>query len=137
MQKLRNIAIIAHVDHGKTTLVDKMILAGNILRDNAKQTGELILDNNDLERERGITILSKNVSVIYKDYKINIIDTPGHADFGGEVERVLAGKTLQELERLAIETSYRANAGKRSAMVSELGISPRGLWNKLKEYGLQ
>ena len=83
MQKLRNIAIIAHVDHGKTTLVDKMILAGNILRDNAKQTGELILDNNDLERERGITILSKNVSVIYKDYKINIIDTPGHADFGG------------------------------------------------------
>lgn len=69
MQKLRNIAIIAHVDHGKTTLVDKMILAGNILRDNAKQTGELILDNNDLERERGITILSKNVSVIYKDYK--------------------------------------------------------------------
>ena len=89
MQKLRNIAIIAHVDHGKTTLVDKMILAGNILRDNAKQSGELILDNNDLERERGITILSKNVSVIYKDYKINIIDTPGHADFGGEVERIL------------------------------------------------
>ncbi|MFI3302055.1 MAG: translational GTPase TypA [Rikenellaceae bacterium] len=90
MQKLRNIAIIAHVDHGKTTLVDKMILAGNILRENSTQgQGELILDNNDLERERGITILSKNVSVIYKDYKINIIDTPGHADFGGEVERVL------------------------------------------------
>ncbi len=89
MQKLRNIAIIAHVDHGKTTLVDKMILAGHILRDNAKTGGDLILDNNDLERERGITILSKNVSVIYKDYKINIIDTPGHADFGGEVERVL------------------------------------------------
>lgn len=89
MQKLRNIAIIAHVDHGKTTLVDKMILAGQILRDNAKPAGELMLDNNDLERERGITILSKNVSVIYKDYKINIIDTPGHADFGGEVERVL------------------------------------------------
>ena len=89
MRKLRNIAIIAHVDHGKTTLVDKMILAGHILRDNAKPAGELILDNNDLERERGITILSKNVSVIYKDYKINIIDTPGHADFGGEVERVL------------------------------------------------
>ncbi len=90
MQKLRNIAIIAHVDHGKTTLVDKMILAGNILRENSTQgQGELILDNNDLERERGITILSKNVSVIYKEYKINIIDTPGHADFGGEVERVL------------------------------------------------
>ena len=88
MQKLRNIAIIAHVDHGKTTLVDKMILAGNLLREQSK-TGELVLDNNDLERERGITILSKNVSVIYKDYKINIIDTPGHADFGGEVERVL------------------------------------------------
>ncbi len=90
MQKLRNIAIIAHVDHGKTTLVDKMILAGNILREGSQQgQGELILDNNDLERERGITILSKNVSVLYKDYKINIIDTPGHADFGGEVERVL------------------------------------------------
>ena len=88
MQKLRNIAIIAHVDHGKTTLVDKMILQGNVLRENAK-SGELILDNNDLERERGITILSKNVSVIYKGHKINIIDTPGHADFGGEVERVL------------------------------------------------
>ena len=90
MQKLRNIAIIAHVDHGKTTLVDKMIMAGHLLRENsAKNNGDLILDNNDLERERGITILSKNVSVIYKDYKINIIDTPGHADFGGEVERVL------------------------------------------------
>ena len=89
MQKLRNIAIIAHVDHGKTTLVDKMIMQSHVLRNNAKNSGELILDNNDLERERGITILSKNVSVIYKDCKINIIDTPGHADFGGEVERVL------------------------------------------------
>ena len=89
MQKLRNIAIIAHVDHGKTTLVDKMIMQSHVLRDNAKNSGELILDNNDLERERGITILSKNVSVIYKDCKINIIDTPGHADFGGEVERIL------------------------------------------------
>ena len=88
MQKLRNIAIIAHVDHGKTTLVDKMILQGNLLRGDSN-TGDLIMDNNDLERERGITILSKNVSVIYKGYKINIIDTPGHADFGGEVERVL------------------------------------------------
>ena len=89
MRKLRNIAIIAHVDHGKTTLVDKMIMQGHLLRDNEQPSGELILDNNDLERERGITILSKNVSVIYKDYKINIIDTPGHADFGGEVARVL------------------------------------------------
>ena len=89
MQKLRNIAIIAHVDHGKTTLVDKMIMQSHVLRDNAKNSGELILDNNDLERERGITILSKNVSVIYKDCKINIIDTPGHAAFGGEVVRVV------------------------------------------------
>ena len=88
MQKIRNIAIIAHVDHGKTTLVDKMLMAGNLFRDNEK-TGELIMDNNDLERERGITILAKNVSIDYKGYKINIIDTPGHADFGGEVERVL------------------------------------------------
>jgi GTP-binding protein len=88
MQKLRNIAIIAHVDHGKTTLVDKMLLAGKLFKDH-ETPGELILDNNDLERERGITILAKNVSVRYKDYKINIIDTPGHADFGGEVERVL------------------------------------------------
>ena len=87
-QKIRNIAIIAHVDHGKTTLVDKMLLAGHLFRDN-QSTGELILDNNDLERERGITILSKNVSIDYNGYKINIIDTPGHADFGGEVERVL------------------------------------------------
>ncbi|MCH5245192.1 MAG: translational GTPase TypA [Muribaculaceae bacterium] len=88
MQKIRNIAIIAHVDHGKTTVVDKMLLAGNLFREN-QNAGELILDSNDLERERGITILSKNVSINYKDTKINIIDTPGHADFGGEVERVL------------------------------------------------
>ena len=88
MQNIRNIAIIAHVDHGKTTLVDKMLMAGHLFRDN-QTTGELILDNNDLERERGITILSKNVSINYGDTKINIIDTPGHADFGGEVERVL------------------------------------------------
>ena len=88
MQSIRNIAIIAHVDHGKTTLVDKIIQECETL-DTRKDTGDLILDNNDLERERGITILSKNVSVMYKDVKINIIDTPGHADFGGEVERVL------------------------------------------------
>ena len=88
MQDIRNIAIIAHVDHGKTTLVDKMMLAGKLFRSN-QQTGELMLDNNDLERERGITILSKNVSINWKGTKINIIDTPGHSDFGGEVERVL------------------------------------------------
>ena len=88
MQKIRNVAIIAHVDHGKTTLVDKMLLAGNLFREN-QATGDLILDNNDLERERGITILSKNVSINYNGYKINVIDTPGHSDFGGEVERVL------------------------------------------------
>ena len=87
MQKIRNIAIIAHVDHGKTTLVDKMMLAGNLLKE--QNNDVLTLDNNDLERERGITILSKNVSIQYKDTKINIIDTPGHSDFGGEVERVL------------------------------------------------
>lgn len=88
MQNIRNIAIIAHVDHGKTTLVDKILHTGKLFREN-QESGELILDNNDLERERGITILAKNVSVRYKGTKINIIDTPGHADFGGEVERVL------------------------------------------------
>ena len=88
MKNIRNIAIIAHVDHGKTTLVDKILHHCNLFRDNEK-TGDLILDNNDIERERGITILSKNVSVIYKETKINLIDTPGHSDFGGEVERVL------------------------------------------------
>lgn len=87
--EIRNIAIIAHVDHGKTTLVDKMIEAGQVINERDRPTGELIMDNNDLERERGITIVSKNVSVTYKGTKINIIDTPGHADFGGEVERVL------------------------------------------------
>lgn len=88
MQKIRNVAIIAHVDHGKTTLVDKMLLAGKLFKDHQK-VGELIMDNNDLERERGITILAKNVALTWKDYKINVIDTPGHSDFGGEVERVL------------------------------------------------
>ena len=87
--EIRNIAIIAHVDHGKTTLVDKMIEAGDFINERDRPTGELIMDNNDLEKERGITIVSKNVSVTYKNTKINIIDTPGHADFGGEVERVL------------------------------------------------
>lgn len=88
MQELRNIAIIAHVDHGKTTLVDKMMLAGKLFRDGQDNSGQ-VLDSNDLERERGITILSKNVSINWKGVKINIIDTPGHSDFGGEVERVL------------------------------------------------
>ncbi|MEJ6491576.1 MAG: translational GTPase TypA [Flavobacteriales bacterium] len=87
--EIRNIAIIAHVDHGKTTLVDRMIEAGSLENERERPTGDLIMDNNDLERERGITIVSKNVSVVYKGTKINIIDTPGHADFGGEVERVL------------------------------------------------
>ena len=88
MQDIRNIAIIAHVDHGKTTLVDKMMLAGKLFRDGQDNSGQ-VLDSNDLERERGITILSKNVSINWKGTKINIIDTPGHSDFGGEVERVL------------------------------------------------
>ena len=88
VNKIRNIAIIAHVDHGKTTLVDKLLMAGKLFKDH-ENPGELIMDSNDLERERGITILAKNVSVRYKDYKINVIDTPGHSDFGGEVERVL------------------------------------------------
>ena len=92
MQNIRNIAIIAHVDHGKTTLVDKMLYTANVVKQQSAfsdQPKELILDNNDLERERGITILAKNVAIDYKGTKINIIDTPGHADFGGEVERVL------------------------------------------------
>ena len=88
MQNIRNIAIIAHVDHGKTTLVDRILYQSHLFREN-QQVQDLVLDNNDLERERGITILSKNVSVRYKGVKINVIDTPGHSDFGGEVERVL------------------------------------------------
>ena len=88
MQNIRNVAIIAHVDHGKTTLVDRMLHQAKLFREN-QETKDLILDNNDLERERGITILSKNTCVMYGDTKINIIDTPGHADFGGEVDRIL------------------------------------------------
>src|SRR6516162_8262312 len=85
---IRNVAIIAHVDHGKTTLVDGLLKQGKVFREN-QQVGELIMDSNDLERERGITILAKNTAITYRDITINIIDTPGHADFGGEVERVL------------------------------------------------
>jgi GTP-binding protein len=102
MHQIRNIAIIAHVDHGKTTLVDKIIDQAKIL-DDRKVRKDLLLDNNDLERERGITILSKNVSVMYKGTKINVIDTPGHADFGGEVERVLK---VYERFKESISTSY-------------------------------
>src|SRR5688572_3790010 len=87
-ENIRNIAIIAHVDHGKTTLVDKILQATKVFKDH-QATGELIMDSNDLEKERGITIFSKNAAVIYKGVKINVIDTPGHSDFGGEVERVL------------------------------------------------
>ena len=87
-EDLRNIAIIAHVDHGKTTLVDEMLKQGGVFRDN-QEVADRVMDSNDLERERGITILAKNTSVMYNNVKINIIDTPGHADFGGEVERVL------------------------------------------------
>ena len=104
MQDIRNIAIIAHVDHGKTTLVDKMMLAGHLFR-NDQTNGELVLDNNDLERERGITILSKNVSINYKGTKINIIDTPGHADFGGEVERVLTTNQAFALRNFSIKST--------------------------------
>ena len=87
-ENIRNVAIIAHVDHGKTTLVDRLLWASHVFREN-QQVEERVLDSNDQERERGITILSKNISITYKDVKINVIDTPGHADFGGEVERVL------------------------------------------------
>ncbi|MGP1407498.1 GTP-binding protein, partial [Selenomonas sp.] len=87
-EKLRNIAIIAHVDHGKTTLVDAMLRQSHVFRSN-EQVAERVMDSGDLERERGITILSKNTSILYNDVKINIVDTPGHANFGGEVQRVL------------------------------------------------
>ena len=87
-EKIRNIAIIAHVDHGKTTLVDCMLKQAGVFRDNQK-VQERVLDSNEIERERGITILSKNIAINYRGYKINVVDTPGHADFGGEVERVL------------------------------------------------
>ena len=110
MQDIRNIAVIAHVDHGKTTLVDKMMLAGKLFRDGQDNSGE-VLDANDLERERGITILSKNVSINWKGVKINILDTPGHSDFGGEVERVLNMADGCLLLVDAFEGPFRASKG--------------------------
>ena len=105
---IRNIAIIAHVDHGKTTLVDAMFKASHVFRTNEKMD-ERVMDSNDLEKERGITILSKNTAVMYNDIKINIVDTPGHADFGGEVERVL--KMVDSVLLVVDRNSFRASVG--------------------------
>ncbi|WP_024568867.1 translational GTPase TypA [Elizabethkingia anophelis] len=129
MQQIRNIAIIAHVDHGKTTLVDKIIHATHIFREN-QESGELIMDNNDLERERGITILSKNISVTYKDVKINVIDTPGHADFGGEVERVLK---MADGVVLLVDAFEGAMPQTRFVLQKalELGLKPMVVINKV------
>ena len=121
MQDIRNIAIIAHVDHGKTTLVDKMMLAGHLFR-NDQTNGELVLDNNDLERERGITILSKNVSINYNGTKINIIDTPGHADFGGE--------TCVEYGRWV----YPFGGCFRRSDATDTFRPPKGIANRIKAY---
>lgn len=129
MKSIRNIAIIAHVDHGKTTLVDKIIQECKVL-DERKETKELVLDNNDLERERGITILSKNVSVTYNDVKINIIDTPGHADFGGEVERVLK---MADGVLLLVDAFEGAMPQTRFVLSKalELGLTPIVVVNKV------
>ena len=123
MESIRNIAIIAHVDHGKTTLMDKIIHECQAI-DDRKDTGELILDNNDLERERGITILAKNVSVNYKGVKINLIDTPGHADFGGEVERVLK---MADGVLILVDAFEGAMPQTRFVMTKalELGLKPK------------
>ena len=130
MQKIRNIAIIAHVDHGKTTLVDKMLLAGKLFREGQAEPDQF-LDNNDLERERGITILAKNVSINYKGYKINIIDTPGHADFGGEVERVLNMADGCLLLVDAFEGTDASNPLRACRKLSRLGLKPIVVINKV------
>ena len=129
MQSIRNIAIIAHVDHGKTTLVDKIIDQCKVFDDRVERT-ELLLDNNDLERERGITILSKNVSVTYNGVKINVIDTPGHADFGGEVERVLK---MADGVLLLVDAFEGAMPQTRFVLgkALELGLKPIVVVNKL------
>ena len=131
MQEIRNIAIIAHVDHGKTTLVDRMIYQARLVRDQEK-LGELILDNNDLERERGITILAKNVSVTYKGVKINIIDTPGHSDFGGEVERVL---NMADGVLLLVDAFEGCMPQTRFVLQKaiEMGKKPSGVRNKVEK----
>lgn len=127
--QIRNVAIIAHVDHGKTTLVDKILHQSKLFRDN-QEFGELILDNNELERERGITIVAKNVSVRYKDVKINIIDTPGHADFGGEVERVL---TMADGVLLLVDAFEGAMPQTRFVLQKalQLGLKPIVVINKV------
>ena len=135
MQSIRNIAIIAHVDHGKTTLVDRILHQGQLFREN-EEVGELILDSNDLERERGITILSKNVSIRYKDVKINIIDTPGHSDFGGEVERVL---NMADGVLLVVDAFEGPMPQTRFVLQKaiDLGLQPIVVINKVDKIGCQ
>ncbi len=135
MHSIRNIAIIAHVDHGKTTLVDRMLHQGELFREN-QEVGELILDSNDLERERGITILSKNVSIRYKDVKINIIDTPGHSDFGGEVERVL---NMADGVLLVVDAFEGPMPQTRFVLQKaiDLGLKPIVVVNKVDKIGCQ
>ena len=132
-EKIRNIAIIAHVDHGKTTLVDAMLKQSHVFREN-EQVAERIMDSNDLEKERGITILSKNTSVIYQDIKINIVDTPGHADFGGEVERVL--KTVDGV-LLLVDAFEGAMPQTREVLKKSLalGLKPIVVINKIDRPG--
>ena len=134
-QKIRNIAIIAHVDHGKTTLVDALLKQSHVFREN-EQVAERVMDSNDLEKERGITILSKNTSVMYKDIKINIVDTPGHADFGGEVERVL--KTVDGV-LLLVDAFEGAMPQTREVLKKSLGLGlkPIVVINKIDRPGAQ